>query len=50
MVLQFFLQSKAEEIIQILKKADPDEKQRALNMLEKIDMTNAKKYKEQLKQ
>lgn len=49
MVLQFFMQSKSDEIIQIMKKATPDQKQRALSMLEKIDVTNAKKYKDQLK-
>lgn len=49
MVLQFFMQSKSDEIIEILKKATPEQKQRALSMLEKIDVTNAKKYKDQLK-
>lgn len=49
MVLQFFMQSKSDEIIQIMKKAAPDQMQRAVGMLEKIDVTNAKKYREQLK-
>lgn len=49
MVLQFFMQSKSDEIIEILKRSAPDQKQRALPILEKIDVTNAKKYREQLK-
>ncbi|MCU0334222.1 MAG: DUF4835 family protein [Chitinophagaceae bacterium] len=49
MVMQFFMQSKSDEIIQVLSKAAPDFKQRALGILEKIDLTNAKKYREKLK-
>jgi hypothetical protein len=49
MVLQFFMQSKSDEIIQVLSKAAPDIKQRALAILEKIDLTNAKKYRDKLK-
>ncbi|MCA0382249.1 MAG: DUF4835 family protein [Bacteroidetes bacterium] len=49
MVLQFFMQSKSDEIIEILKKAPPDQRQRAVAMLEKVDVTNAKKYRDQLK-
>jgi len=49
MVLQFFMQSKSDEILEVLKRATPDQKQRALPMLERIDVTNAKKYREKLK-
>ena len=49
MVLQFFMQSKSEELVQILKKGTPEQKQRALEILRKIDVTNAPKYSDQLK-
>ncbi|HSC53649.1 MAG TPA: DUF4835 family protein [Phnomibacter sp.] len=49
MVLQFFMQNKSDEIIEILKRTAPEYKQRALPMLERIDVTNAKKYREKLK-
>ncbi len=49
MVMQFFMQSKSDELIQIFKKATPDEKSRVVELLQKIDVTNASKYKEQLK-
>lgn len=48
-ILQFFMQSKANEIIEIFKKATPDQKQRAISILEKIDVTNAKRYRDALK-
>ena len=49
MVMQFFMQSKADELIQIFQKATPDQKSRVVEILQKIDLTNASKYKEQLK-
>jgi hypothetical protein len=49
MVMQFFMQSKADELIQIFQKATPDQKTRAVEILQKIDLSNASKYKEQLK-
>jgi hypothetical protein len=48
-ILQFFMQSKSNEIIEIFKRATPDQKQRAVAILEKIDVTNAKRYREALK-
>jgi hypothetical protein len=48
-ILQFFMQSKSNEIIEVFRKGSPDQKQRAVAILEKIDVTNAKKYREQLK-
>ncbi|HSR38496.1 MAG TPA: DUF4835 family protein [Phnomibacter sp.] len=48
-ILQFFMQSKANEIIEIFRRATPDQKQRAVAILEKIDVTNAKRYREALK-
>jgi hypothetical protein len=49
MMMQFFMQSKSEEFIHVLKKAAPDQKQRAREMLQKIDITNANKYADKLK-
>ena len=49
MMLQFFMQSKSDELVQVFKKGSPDQKQRALAILQKIDITNANKYADQLK-
>jgi hypothetical protein len=49
MVLQFFMQSKSDELIEVFRKATPDQKSRVVDMLSKIDLTNASKYQEQLK-
>jgi hypothetical protein len=49
MMLQFFMQSKSDELVQVFKKGSPDQKQRALEILRKIDLTNANKYSDQLK-
>jgi len=49
MVLQFFMQSKSDELVQVFKRGTPDQKSRALEILQKIDITNANKYAGQLK-
>lgn len=49
MIMQFFMQSKADELIQIFQKATPDQRSRVLEILQKIDLTNANKYRDQLK-
>jgi hypothetical protein len=49
MVLQFFMQSKSDELVHIFKKGTPDQKQRALAILPRVDVTNTAKYNEQLK-
>jgi hypothetical protein len=49
MVIPFFFQGKADEIIKIFQRADPQEKQRALELLQRLDITNAAKYKQELK-
>lgn len=46
MVLQFFLQGKSGELVKIFSHASPDVKQRARDLLSKIDITNATAYKE----
>jgi len=49
MFVQFFFQGKSNEIIRIFKKATPEEKLRAQEMLVKLDITNANAYKQELK-
>jgi hypothetical protein len=43
------MQSKSDELIEVFRKATPDQKSRVVDMLSKIDLTNASKYQEQLK-
>jgi hypothetical protein len=49
MIVQFFFQGKSAEIIRIFKKASPDEKQRAREILMKLDVTNSNNYKQELR-
>lgn len=49
MVIQFFFQGKATEWIKIFSKASPPDKATALEMLSRLDITNAGKYKDELK-
>src|ERR1017187_1318516 len=48
MILPFFLQGKSQELINIFSKANPIDKAKALDLLERIDVTNTSKYKEGL--
>jgi hypothetical protein len=48
MILPFFLQGKSQELINIFSKANPIDKAKALDLLEKIDVTNTSKNKEGL--
>jgi len=49
MINQFFFQGKSNEIIKLLSKATPQEKAQAVEILSRVDVTNAGKYKELLK-
>ena len=49
MGVQFFLLGRARELVGVFKKASPDEKSRALEMLSKMDISNANYYKQELK-
>lgn len=49
MILQFFLQGKANELTKVFKKASPDERSRAREILSKIDISNSSLYKQELK-
>lgn len=49
MIMQFFFQGKSTEMVRMFKKAPPEQKQRAREILSKVDISNANTYKEQLK-
>ena len=49
MIVQFFMQSKAPELIGIFKKAPPQEKSKAIEILSLLDIANASRYKEELR-
>ncbi|MFO0414945.1 MAG: DUF4835 family protein [Bacteroidota bacterium] len=49
MVIQFFLLGKSSELIGVFKKMTPQDRTRAVDILSKIDVSNANKYKQELK-
>lgn len=49
MVIPFFFQGKSDELIQVFRKGDPQLKSRASELLQRLDITNAAKYKQSLK-
>jgi hypothetical protein len=49
MINQFFFQGKSTELIKVFSKARPQDKAKALELLPRLDLTNAGAYKEQLK-
>ncbi len=49
MILQFFFIGKSNEFIRIFKKSPADERSRALDILAKLDISNANNYKQELK-
>ena len=49
MINQFFFQGKTNELIKLFSKASPQDKTRAAEILQKIDITNAARYKEELR-
>lgn len=49
MILQFFFQSKTQELIRIFSKASAPDKAKALDYLKRIDVSSATQYQEQLK-
>ena len=49
MILQFFMQAKTQELVQIFSKANPADKAKALDLLKKLDISSASQYEEQLK-
>lgn len=49
MISQFFFQGKSNELIKVFAKAPPQDKLRASEILQRLDITNAGKYKDELK-
>ena len=49
MIMQFFFQGKANELIKLFSKANTQDKMRASELLQKLDLTNANRYKSELK-
>jgi hypothetical protein len=49
MINQFFFQGKSEELINVFSKAVQQDKIRASEILQKLDLTNTAKYKDELK-
>ena len=49
MIIPFFFQGKANEMVRVFKKAPPEEKRQAQEMLMKLDVTNANVYKQELR-
>ena len=49
MIVPFFFQGKSTELIRIFKKATPEDKQKAREILQKIDISNSNTYKQELK-
>lgn len=49
MINQFFFQGKSTELIKVFSKAPQQDKARASELLQKLDITNAPKYKDELK-
>jgi hypothetical protein len=49
MIVQFFFQGRSAELVRLFKKSAPEEKQRAREILQKVDISNANTYKQELK-
>ncbi len=49
MIIQFFMLGKSQEIIRAFKKLSPQDKQKAVEVLSKLDVTNISKYQQDLK-
>lgn len=49
MIIQFFFLGKSNELIKIFRKAPPDERSRVMDILSRLDVSNANSYKQELK-
>ncbi len=49
MIMQFFFQGKSNELVKVFSKAKADQKERARDILTRIDITNAAAYNRELK-
>jgi len=48
MIMDFFFAGKANELSNVFKKGTPDEKNRALDFLTRLDISNINRYKQDL--
>lgn len=49
MIVQFFMLGKADELINLFKKATPQEKTKMVEILSRLDVTNSNKYKQEIR-
>ncbi len=49
MIIPFFFQGKANEIVRIFKKSPPDQKQKVQEIMSRLDISNANLYQQELK-
>lgn len=49
MILQFFFQGKTQELVKLFSRASPIDRARALELLQRIDLSNVAKYRDALK-
>lgn len=49
MIMPFFFQGKSDEIIRVFKKGNGQEKARVIDLCSRLDITNASKYRQELK-
>jgi hypothetical protein len=49
MIVQFFFQGKSQELVKLFKKSSPEQRQRAREILQKVDIMNANTYKSELR-
>ena len=49
MIEQFFMQGKSQELARIFKKGSPQQKTKAIELLQKLDVPNSGYYKQEIK-
>ena len=49
MIVHFFMQGKADELINLFKKAEAPDKSKVVEILSRLDVSNSNKYKQELK-
>ncbi|MFM7222371.1 MAG: DUF4835 family protein [Bacteroidota bacterium] len=49
MIMPFFFQGKSDEIVRVFKKGNGQEKARVIDLCSRLDITNASKYRQELK-
>jgi len=49
MIMPFFFQGKTDEVIRLFKKGNLQEKARVIDLCTRLDISNASKYRQELK-